>query len=62
MKTKRMVQITWMDSDGNAAGIGLDELIETDWTLDECIEAARYRGECDGVDLDRFHVEVEELD
>ncbi len=58
---KRLVKITWLDGSGNAAGIGMDETIDTDWTLAECVEAACYRGECDRIDLDRFHPVAEEV-
>lgn len=58
---KRLVQITWMDNDGNAACLGFDEEIMTDWSLNECIEAALYRGECEGIDLNRFHPNAEEV-
>lgn len=57
----RRVKITWVDVDGNAVCIGLDETIETDWTIEECREAAVYRGQCQEIDLDRYYVEVIEI-
>jgi hypothetical protein len=57
----RLVRITWVDADGNAACIGLDETIRSGWTLDECRKAAIYHARCEGVDLGRYHVEIEEV-
>jgi hypothetical protein len=58
----RLVQITWFDRETGAAAMdGMDERIETDWTLEECRAAALYRGECEGLDLDRYDVMVEEV-
>ncbi len=55
-------RITWVErSTQNAACLGFDETLETDWTLEETKEAAEYRAECAGVDLDRFECFVEEI-
>ena len=52
--TKRHIQITWLDRDGNAAALGLDEALTTDWTDEECLDAANYRAKCLGFDLERY--------
>jgi hypothetical protein len=55
-------RITWVETGtGYAAGLGLDETIQTEWTVAETREAAEYRAECDGVDLARFACLVEEI-
>jgi hypothetical protein len=59
---KRTVRITWVErGTRNAACLGLDETIETDWTITECREAALHRGSTAGIDLDRYDVNVEEV-
>ena len=49
----RLIKITWVDAQGNAACIGLDECFRSDWTLDELEDAAVYRAQLAGIDLDR---------
>jgi hypothetical protein len=56
----RIVRITWVDAQGNAACIGLDETIRSDWTPEECRTAAIYHAQCQGIDTDRFHPEISE--
>jgi hypothetical protein len=57
MKTYK---ITWVESSTrNAACLGLDEKIQSDGTLSEVAWAARYHGECAGIDLDRYEPVVE---
>jgi hypothetical protein len=61
--TKRTVKITWVDrlaGYSSAAAIGLDETIETDWTTMECYEAAIYRAQCQGIDIDRYGPMIED--
>lgn len=58
MKTYR---ITWVETGtGNAAGLGLDETIHTDWTEAETREAAEYRAAGYGISLAQFSCLVEE--
>ena len=62
-ETTRDVRITWVLKGTNeSAAFGNDETVRTDWTLDECREAAEYHAECDGVDLERYECVVEEVD
>jgi hypothetical protein len=56
-------RITWVERDTrNAACLGLDETIESDWTEEESREAAEYRAECAGVDLERYECIMEEIE
>lgn len=59
----RRVRITWIErGTRNAAMLGLEETMDTDWSLEECLEAAQYRANVIGVDLHRFEPVVEEID
>lgn len=53
--------VTWVDAAGNAACLGRDETITTDSTAEELAEDATYSGVCDGIDVDRYHVEIEKI-
>ncbi len=63
-ETKRTVKITWVDGfhPGAAAMLGLDETIETDWTVPECYDAAVHRAQEQGVDITRYVPEIEEIE
>jgi len=55
-------QITWVErGTRKAAMLGLDETVQSDWTESETREAAEYRAECDGVDMERYECVVEIL-
>jgi hypothetical protein len=55
------IRITWVEkATGNAACIGLDETVEHD-SLDGAEADARYHGECQGIDLDRYEPIAEEV-
>jgi hypothetical protein len=52
------VKLTWCDGENNAAGLGLDEVVEHD-TIEGAKRDAEYHAECQGIDLERYHVEGE---
>ncbi len=58
MKTYR---INWIDVDGNAAGIGFDETIQTEKTRDEVFQDALHHGACSGIDMERYQPTVEKI-
>ena len=57
-------QITWVEiGTNNAACIGLDEFIESsDYTPVEMKGAVEYKGECAGVDLEKYEPIVEVIE
>jgi hypothetical protein len=56
---ERTIRVTWLDKAGNAACLGRDETLITDWTDSEIIEAAYYRAECDGIDSNEYDLLLE---
>lgn len=66
--TKATLRITWIDNDGNAACIGLDESLEVDMPLDaadaeialaQAKDDAIYNAECRKIDTERYQPVVE---
>jgi hypothetical protein len=56
------VRITWVaKGTNNAALLGLDETVEAD-SLGDARDAAIYHAECQGIELDRYDIEVEEIE
>ena len=51
-------RITWCDDQGNAACLGLDETVIAE-SAEEVVRDAVYAAECQGIDTDRYHPEVE---
>jgi hypothetical protein len=59
-RRKRAVKVRWVDDDGPASILGLDETFETEWTDKECLAESRRRAELAGVDMDRYRPEIVE--
>ncbi len=61
------VRITWMDRQGNAACLGLDETVTVEASspaaaVHAAETEATYHGECHGVDTSRYHPAAEVLE